>query len=100
MARSSTGKSVARAAATGGGTSYRGQMPVNWYAALVLIVLVGIGSVALARYNYSKGSKSVEPTVGQTWHAALAFDICGTTEPALTATASGSPNGLTTTGSG
>ena len=100
MARSSTGKSVARAAATGGGTSYRGQMPVNWYAALVLIVLIGIGSVALARHNYAKGSPTTAPIVGQTWHAALAFDICGKAEPALTATASGSPNGLTTTGGG
>jgi hypothetical protein len=100
MARSSTGKSVARAAATGGGASYRGQMPVNWYAALVLIVLLGVGSVALARHNYTKHSASVAPIVGQTWHAGLAIDICGTTEPALSATASGSPNGLTTTGSG
>jgi hypothetical protein len=75
-------------------------MPVNWYAALVLIVLLGIGSVALARYHYAKGASSTAPIVGQTWHAALAFNICGTAEPALTATASGSPNGLTTTGSG
>jgi hypothetical protein len=75
-------------------------MPVNWYAALVLIVLLGIGSVVLARYHYSKGVAKTEPFVGQTWHAALAFNICGTAEPALTATASGSSSGLTTTGSG
>jgi hypothetical protein len=75
-------------------------MPINWYAALVVIVLIGLGSVVLARYNYAKTSSGTAPIVGQTWHAALAFDICGTTEPALTATASGSPNGLTTTGSG
>jgi hypothetical protein len=75
-------------------------MPVNWYAALVLIVLLGAGSVALARHNYTKHTTAVAPTVGQTWHAGLAVDICGTTEPALPATASGSPNGLTTTGSG
>jgi hypothetical protein len=75
-------------------------MPVNWYAALVLIVLLGIGSVALARHNYTKHSSAVAPIVGQTWHAGLAIDICGTAEPALTATASGSSNGLTTTGSG
>jgi hypothetical protein len=75
-------------------------MPVNWYAALVLIVLLGIGSVVLARHNYTKGAHSVAPIVGQTWHAGLAIDICGTAEPALTATASGSSNGLTTTGSG
>ena len=54
MARSSSGKSVARAAATGGGATYRGQMPVNWYAALVVIVLVGLGSVAFAKYHYNQ----------------------------------------------
>jgi len=99
MARSSTGKSVARAAATGGGTSYRGQMPVNWYAALVVIIIVGIGS--LARYHYARTPKAVAPTVGQTWHAALSIDICGTVQPSLSATPSGSSSsGLTTTGSG
>jgi hypothetical protein len=75
-------------------------MPVNWYAALVVIVLVGLASVAFARYNYAKGQSSIAPTVGQTYHAALSFDICGTVEAALPATASGSANGLTTTGSG
>lgn len=75
-------------------------MPVNWYAALVLIVLLGIGSVALARHNYTKVHNSVAPIVGQTWHAGLAFDICGTVEPAVPATVSGSSDGLTTTGSG
>jgi hypothetical protein len=100
MAKSSTGKSVARAAATGGGTSYRGQMPVNWYAALIIIIIVGIGSVALARYHYARTPRAVAPAVGQTWHAAVSFDICGKVEPALTATPSGSSSGLTTTGSG
>jgi hypothetical protein len=100
MARSSTGKSVARAAATGGGTTYRGQMPVNWYAALVLIVILGVGSVVLARYHYAQSAPSVQPAVGQTWHAAVSFDICGTVEPALAASPSSSTNGLTTTGSG
>jgi hypothetical protein len=75
-------------------------MPVNWYAALVLIVLVGIGSVFLARHDYTKVTPSTAPAVGQTWHAALSFDVCGKVQPALTATASGSGNGLTTTGSG
>ena len=100
MARSSSGKSVARAAATGGGATYRGQMPVNWYAALVIIVLVGLGSIALAKYNYNKVPAVVEPTVGTTWHAGLAFDICGTMQPALTASPSTATTGLTTTGSG
>ncbi len=100
MARSSSGKSVARAAATGGGATYRGQMPVNWYAALVVIVLIGVGSIALAKYNYNQTPAVVEPTVGTTWHAGLAFDICGTTEPALAASPSTAKTGLTTTGEG
>ena len=100
MARSSSGKSVARAAATGGGTTYRGQMPVNWYAALVVIVLVGLASVALAKYHYDQGAAVVEPTTTTTWHGGLAFDICGTVQPALAASSSTASTGLTTTGSG
>jgi hypothetical protein len=100
MARSSSGKSVARAAATGGGATYRGQMPVNWYAALVAIVLIGLASVAIAKYHYNQSSTAGEPAVGTTWHAAIAFDVCGTTQPALTASAGRSTTGLTTTGSG
>jgi hypothetical protein len=75
-------------------------MPVNWYAALVVIVLIGIASIALAKFNYNKTPTVVEPTVGTTWHAGLAFDICGTTEPALAASPTTATTGLTTTGSG
>ena len=100
MARSSSGKSVARAAATGGGATYRGQMPVNWYAALVVIVLVGLASVAIAKYHYNQTPTANPPTVGTTWHAALSFDICGTKQPALTASPASSTSGLTTTGDG
>jgi hypothetical protein len=100
MARSTSGRSVARAAATGGGATYRGQMPVNWYAALVVIVLVGLGSVALAKYNYNRNAPGVEPTTNTTWHAALAFDICGTMEPALAASPTGGTTGLTSAGGG
>jgi hypothetical protein len=100
MARSSSGKSVARAAATGGGATYRGQMPVNWYAALVVIVLVGLASVAIAKYHYNQSPSTVQPAVGTTWHAAIAFDVCGTMQPALTASPSSAGTGLTTTGEG
>jgi hypothetical protein len=75
-------------------------MPVNWYAALLVIVLVGLGSVALAKYNYNQTPPVVEPTTNTTWHAGLAFDICGTMEPALAASPSTATTGLTTTGSG
>jgi hypothetical protein len=101
MARSSSsGKSVARAAATGGGATYRGQMPVNWYAALVVIVLIGLASVAVAKYHYNQSPSVVQPTVGTTWHAAIAFDICGESQPALAASPSSASTGLTTSGNG
>ena len=100
MARSSSGRSVARAASTGGGATYRGQMPVNWYAALLVIVLVGIASIAFAKYHYNQNPPVVEPTVGTTWHAGLGTDICGTMEQPLTASPSSAKTGLTTTGQG
>jgi cell division septation protein DedD len=75
-------------------------MPVNWYAALVVIVLVGLASVAIAKYHYNQTPTANPPTVGTTWHAAISFDICGTTQPALTASPAGATSGLTTTGNG
>jgi hypothetical protein len=75
-------------------------MPVNWYAALIVIVVIGIASIAVAKYNYNKTAPVVEPTVGTSWHAALAFDICGTMEAALPASPTSATTGLTTTGSG
>jgi hypothetical protein len=75
-------------------------MPVNWYAALIIIVIVGIASIAVAKYNYNRTASVVEPAVGTSWHAALAFDICGTMEAALPASPSSATTGLTTTGSG
>jgi len=81
MPRNSTGKWVARAGATGGGRTYRGHAPVNWYAALVIIVLLGLASVAFARYEYQTGpsQNTTAPTKnGSPWYAAAVFDICGT----------------------
>lgn len=81
MPRSSTGKWVARAGATGGGRTYRGQVPANWYAVLVLIVILGIGSVVFARYEYQNPKSTadtVAPTKGTQWFAAMVFDLCGT----------------------
>jgi len=74
-------------------------MPVNWYAALVIIVIVGVASIALAKYNYNKGAVVVEPAVGTSWNAGLAFDVCGTMEPSIPASPS-TASGLTTSGSG
>lgn len=87
MARNSAGKWVARAGATGGGRTYRGQTPVNWYAAVVIIVVLGILSVVFANYEYrhpaSAATSTTQPTTKTTWYAGITFDVCGKTEPAL-----------------
>jgi hypothetical protein len=89
MARNTSGKWVARAGATGGSRTYRGQTPVNWYAALVLIVLLGVLSVVFANYEYrhpsSAATTTTKPTTKTTWFAGISFDVCGKTEPSLAA---------------
>src|SRR5487761_1510477 len=83
MARGDTGKWVARAAATGGGRTYRGQMPVRWYASLFLIVILGIALIVYSRYERQHPTAAAAPAIGTHWYAALAFDVCGTAEPNL-----------------
>ena len=69
-----------RAATTGGGRTYRGQMPVNWYASLVLICMVGLAAhrVQPVPADPPTASSSGPPTTQQQWYAALGIDICGT----------------------
>ena len=91
MPRNSTGNRVSRAAATGGGRTYRGQMPVNWYAGLVGIVILGIVSIVFARYEYQhhKTAAKVQPAVGTTLYAAYDINICGTSQAPLAASSGG-----------
>ncbi|HVC71406.1 MAG TPA: hypothetical protein VNC61_14215 [Acidimicrobiales bacterium] len=101
MARQDSGKWVARAAATGGGRSYRGQMPVKWYGSLVLIVLIGVVSVVYSRYERQNPVAGTPPTTGTHWYAAFAIDICGTVQPNLPANPNSASNpGLHTDGDG
>ena len=102
MASNSTGKWVERAATTGGGRTYRGQRPVNWYASLVVICVVGLLLVGYSRYQrtHRTTSSSGPPTTQQTWFAALGIDICGTMKPNLPASTKGATTGFTANGSG
>jgi len=102
MADNSTGKWVQRAATTGGGRTYRGQMPVNFYASLAVIVIVGLALVGISRYQltHRTTSSAGPPTTSQTWYAALAVDVCGTIEPNLPAGPSKSTTGFTANGNG
>ncbi len=102
MARTDTGRWVARAAATGGGRTYRGQRPMRWYTALALIVLLGVALVVYSRYEKEHPAASTPPTIGSHWYVALAIDICGRVEPNLPANpneATAAP-GLHTAGDG
>ncbi len=102
MASNSTGKWVQRAATTGGGRTYRGQMPVNWYASLAVICIVGLLLVGFSRYQrtHPATSSSGPPTTSQTWYTALGIDECGTILPNLPATTATSKNGLIANGNG
>ena len=104
MPSSSTGKWVSRVAATGGGRTYRGQVPVNWYAALIIIVVLGLVSIVFARYEYQHphGSSTVQPAVGHTLFAGYAFDICGKVQAPLAASSGDKAEaaGITTLGLG
>ena len=102
MANDSTGKWVQRAATTGGGRTYRGQMPVNFYASLVLICVIGLFLVGLSRYQLSHRtvSSAGPPTTSQTWYAGLGINVCGTFEPNLPASTNKSTTGLVADGNG
>lgn len=104
MARNSTGKWVQRAGATGGGRTYRGQTPFNWYATLVIIVVLGFASIVWARYQYRHPAakpSAQQPAVGVTWYSGFVFDICGVLQPSPAANNSkASTLGMYTTGSG
>src|SRR3984957_20172561 len=100
--KNSTGKWVERAATTGGGRTYRGQMPVNWYASLAVICIVGLLLIAFSRYQrtHTTTSSSGPPTTSQVWHAALGIDVCGKMQPNLPASTNVKKTGLTAEGNG
>jgi hypothetical protein len=102
MPSNSTGKWVQRAATTGGGRTYRGQVPINWYASIVIICIVGLLLIVFSRYQktHSSSSSSGPPTTQQTWYAALGIDVCGTMQPNLPASTNTSKTGLTANGNG
>jgi hypothetical protein len=83
MARGDSGKWVARAGATGGGRSYRGQRPMKWYASLAMICVLGLALIVYSRYERQHPAAATPPAIGSHWYQALGFDVCGTVEPNL-----------------
>ena len=101
MSRGSFGRTVARAAASGGSRSYRARPPVLWYVLMVVIVVGGVFLIGYSRNErLHQASASVAPTKTDNWHAALAIDLCGTVQPNLPANTNLSTAGIRTFGDG
>jgi hypothetical protein len=86
VAKSASGKWVSRVGATGGGKAYKKSRPGNYYGVLALIVILGLLSAVLARYDYQhphKAAGAVPPAIGTTWYAALSVQVCGDSLPNL-----------------
>ena len=102
MSRGSFGRTVARAAASGGSKSYRARPPVLWYASIVVIVAVGIFLIVYSRNQaFTRAAASPNaPTATDNWYTALGFDVCGTVEANLPANTNLPAAGIRTFGDG
>lgn len=97
VATSNTGGWVRRVGSSGGGRTYRRRRPVNFYGIIGVVVVLGLFSVSLARYDYRRKpptAQAVQPTKGTSWFAAVGLDVCGKRLPSLAA----DPNTVPTTG--
>lgn len=94
---------MARAGATGGGRSYRGQRPMKWYSSLAMICLVGVALIVYSRYERQHPAAAAQPAIGAHWYQALGFDVCGTIQANLPANPNASTSpipGIRTDGDG
>ena len=99
MAKSATGKWVSKVGASGGSKAYKKERPSNYYAVLILIVVLGLASTVLARYDYqhpASAATGTPPAVGTTWFASLAVDACGENLPYIKSNATSTVYGLKT----
>lgn len=106
MPKGSIGRRVARAAATGGSRAYRGRAPIGWYAALVMICVVGVGLIGYSRYEANhpattttSTTTTIGPGPNSHWYAALTVDICGKTST-LPLSTNTKASGITSIGNG
>lgn len=76
MGRSSSAKKVARAARAGGRSSAGRQRNLLFPGIIGAVVLCGSGLVWYAADD-RKSDASVAPVIGEHWHAALDFYVCG-----------------------
>jgi hypothetical protein len=86
VASTNTGGWVRRVGAAGGGRTYRKRRPINFYGVVVTIVVLGIGSVGWARYEYTHHTTVAAPNpTSQALYEALGINVCGREQPPLPA---------------
>lgn len=89
MGRASSSKKVARAASTGGGRTTRGARPLGWYAAIVLVVVLGVSGIVFSRaerrQELAVGTNLTPPVAGRDhWHSAYGVYLCDEFAPPIT----------------
>lgn len=89
MGRASSSKKVARAASTGGGRTARGVRPMGWYAAIALVVILGVAGIVFSRAEYrtelAAGDDGSAPVANvDHWHAAYGIYLCDSFAPKIT----------------
>jgi hypothetical protein len=83
VAKSTLGKTVSRVGSSGGGRTYRRQRPLNFYAVVAVIALLGISLVAYSRYERQNPPSAVFPAINDKGYNGLASEECGTALPNL-----------------
>lgn len=102
MAKGSIGKQVARAAATGGGRTSRGEIPFGYYGTLAIISVLGVLVVGYSRYElqHPPTKPVVHPVIGDNWNFAFGVYDCKSFLPNLPGIKAPSNASFTTTGNG
>lgn len=83
MGKASTGKKVARAASTGGGRTARGRRPWGWYSVIAGVSILGMFLIVISRQDLKAAKVTDHPKVGEHWHVAYGFNVCGAFLPSI-----------------
>ena len=82
MGKASSSKKVARAARAGGRTSANRQRNLLFPGVIGVIMVLCVALVAFAA-NDRKSEDDIAPVLGDHWHAAIGFYVCGEFQPDL-----------------
>ena len=81
MGKASSKKKGQRTGATKKAAMRGKRQPYGFYGLIAVLVVAGIGGVALARGGNANNGDGERPGLQDHWHMAYAVDICGTQQP-------------------